>query len=180
MSLIPTTKFVQDQFGDEGHERWLQALTPQTRDLIAGGILASKWYPLDEAFVKPTLKVCELFFNGRLQAARQLGRFSADYALRGVYRFFVKIGSPGWMVKKATRILPSYYRPAQGELLEASSEMARFRICKLVEKTGIAELRIAGWLERGLEVSGAKSRTVKILKSQRKGDPFPEFEVQWK
>jgi hypothetical protein len=179
MSIIPTVEFVRQRFGDEGYRRWLDALHPETRETLSVGVLPSTWYPLDDLFVKPTLAICDLFFGGDRKGAWELGRFSADFALRGAYKIFVKIGTPGWMVKRATRILPSYYRPARGELLESSSTMARFRICDLIEPTGTAELRIAGWLERGLEISGARNCKVKILKSQSTGDVCPEIEMTW-
>ncbi len=179
MSIIPTAEFVRQRYGDDGYRRWLDALTPQTREVIAVGVLPTTWYSLDEMFVKPTVKICELFFGGDSRGAWELGRFSADFALSGIYKIFVKIGSPSWMVKKATRILPSYYRPARGELIDSSSTMARFRIYDLIERTGVAELRIAGYLERGLEISGARNCNVKVLKSQSLGDVFPEIEMSW-
>jgi hypothetical protein len=179
MSVIPTLAFVRERFGEKGYKEWLASLSPSSRALLTGNILPSVWYPLEDVLVGPTQKICELFFKGDAHGAWEVGRFSADYALQGIYRFFVRIGSPGWLVKKATKILPSYYRPVRGVMIDSSTNVARFRIYELAETSGMAEQRIAGWIERGVEISGAKGNNVTILASLADGSKFSEIEVAW-
>jgi hypothetical protein len=41
------------------------------------------------------------------------------------------------------------------------------------------EARIAGWMQRALEINGCKNIIVKMPKSLTKGDPVTEYLVNW-
>jgi hypothetical protein len=44
----------------------------------------------------------------------------------------------------------------------------------------LLEIRIEGWMERALEISGGKQPHIKITKSLTAGDPVSEFLATWK
>lgn len=94
-AIISIPLFIKERFSVGGLNQWIDALTPEARKVYPASVLVSSWYPLKELLIEPLRKMCGLFYAGDLKGARESGRFSADYSLKGIYKIFVKLGSPG-------------------------------------------------------------------------------------
>jgi len=173
-----TPLFVKQRFGDRMAE-WLSTLGQKAREIMTGKIDTSAWYPLTEAMVEPTQAICQLFFEGRKDGAWELGRFSADYSLWGLYRLFVKMGSPMHLLDRATEAFGTYYRPSRLVLIERGPLRAVVRIEHFPQPHQMVECRIGGWIERGLEISGCQKVRVEIRSSLAAGDPYTELVGEW-
>jgi hypothetical protein len=174
-----TPLFVRKQFGQRFDE-WIGSLSDKAAEIMKSKVQTDLWYPLQEAFVDPTRKICDLFFGGDSRGAWELGRFSADYALWGLYRLFVRIGSPGYMIKRASTIFSTYYRPSQMTAAETHYKSAVLHMTLFPEPEELVELRIGGWMERALEISGCSGVQMKITKSLTRGDDLTEFVGEWR
>lgn len=179
-ALISTKDFIKKNFGDDGYEKWLTELSENTAKIYSGSILLSKWYPLKEGLIEPSRVMCNMFFKSDVKGAWQAGRHSADYSLKGIYRLFVKMGSPQFIVKKASLILPLFYKPSKMSAEMLSDKSCSVRIHEFPDICDIIENRVGGWIEMALELSGSKSNSVKITKSLTSGDEITEFIVSWK
>ncbi len=174
-----TPLFVRKQFGRRFDE-WIGSLSGKSAEIMKSKVETDLWYPLQEAFVEPTRKICNLFFKGDQRGAWELGRFSSDYALWGLYRLFVRIGSPGYMIKRASTIFSTYYRPSQMIAAETHPKSAVIHITLFPEPEELVELRIGGWMERALEISGCSGVQMKITRSLTRGDDLTEFVGEWR
>jgi len=178
-AVKPTKVFVKDKFSNRYIE-WLNSLSENSRNIMTDNILISMWYPIKDAFIEPTQKVCELFYNGNTIGAKELGMYSADIGLKGVYKIFVRIGSPKFLLKRASMIFSTYYSQSEIELIEISDNKAIMHISKFPEPHELIDLRICGWIERALEISGCRNVKIDITKSLAKGDKLTEFVSEWK
>jgi hypothetical protein len=176
VSSIP--EFVKNRFGSRMNE-WIGKMPPDSRQIMTNKILSSSWYPVREAVVVPTRAICDLFYGGDARGARESGRFSADHALSGIYKLFVKIGSPQFIIGKASNIFTSYYRPSEIKTAELSDKGTIVHITQFAEPDELVEQRIAGWIERALEISGCKGVKLQILRSLTKNDPVTEISCKW-
>lgn len=172
-------KFVKSKFGDEGYRKWLDSLPAETRKQFEFMILSSKWYPLKEMLVEPTIKICDLFYQGNINGAVEQGRFSAEHGLVGIYKVFIKLGSPGFIIDRASTIMSSYYENSAIEVMEKGDKRIRLHITKFDEPSKVVENRIKGWIERALEMSSAKNPKLVIFKSMADGADVTEFIVTW-
>ena len=161
VASIPT--FVKKKFGDR-YDEWLNSLSPQSQKIMKR-YLVSKWYPVEYAIIEPTEHICRLFYNGDKRGAWEAGRFSAENALKGIYKFFVKLGSPGFIIKRATNIFSFYYKEARMKVIENEEHRTVVHIYELKPPSQILEARIAGWMERSLEISGCEYVNIQIIKS---------------
>lgn len=171
--------FVLKKFGKEGFNLWLNALPERARKVYASPILVGTWYPLKETLIEPSRKMCDLFYHGDLKGAKEAGRFSAEIGLKGMYRFFVKLGSPEFLIRKASAVLTSYYQPSEMKVVSQEGKTATARIVKFPEASSLTENRIAGWMERAMEISSCKNVKVQIPQSMARGGPFADFVVTW-
>ncbi len=179
-AIITIPLFIKDRFGEGGLNQWIDALTPEARTVYPASVLVSSWYPLKEFLIDPLRRMCDLFYAGDLKGARESGRFSADYSLKGIYKIFVKLGSPEFMLRRAGTILPIYYAPSEMKVVECRKGQGIMQITKFPGMDQVLETRIAGWMERAIEISGGKQPNIKITKSLTGGDSLSEFLATWK
>ncbi len=172
-------EFVKKTFGEERFKEWCAALPPEARELVEGTILTSSWYKGEPFVVGIRKAICDVFYEGDARGARELGRFSADKGLRGVYKVFVRFGSPNWVAERATQVFSRYFRPGEIETVANDKKSARARLTGFPEKTGLVEQTVAGFMEGAVIISGAKNPAVQIPKSVSKGDQYTEFLVTW-
>jgi hypothetical protein len=174
-----TMLFVRERYGEEGYQRWLAALSPESREIVTSKILPSAWYPLEQAYVAPTRVVCEQYFGGAKRGAFEVGRYSALRALTGIYKMFVKIGSPAWLMERGSKVFETYYRPSHLEVVDRKDGGCRMLITDIEDVSGYVENRIAGWADAAIEIHGYKTRKVIVTRSISTGDPRTELELTW-
>lgn len=178
-SVNSVPEFVRVKFGDRFDE-WLNSLSDESKKIMKEPIIpAISWYPIKHGLIEPTRKICELFYGNDEKGAWAAGRFSAERGLSGVYKIFVKLGSPKFIVGRAATIFSSYYRPSKIEVAEESDKKIVLHITEFPELERLVELRICGWIEKALEISGAKDVTVELTKSLPKGDSVTEITIAW-
>ncbi len=129
--------------------------------------------------MEPTLKICGMFYNGGLRGAWEAGRHSADYGLKGIYRLFIQVATPQFIIKKASTILPTYYKPSVMKAAEAGPAAAVVEILKFEEMSDVIENRVAGWMEKALEICGCRNVNVAFVKSLMHGDDRTQYVIRW-
>jgi len=177
--LMSIREFMVDRYGTGNYEFWRSRLPPESRVLYESRIGHNDWYPLTVAMVNPVKLILEQYYNGLPVGARALGFHNAERALTGFLKFFVKRGSPGFIVKRASSILSKYYRPCESQVPVNEKRHAVVRITRFPEMDSVVEYRIQGWMEKALEVSGCTGVQIRIVKSLAQGDDLTEFEGRW-
>jgi hypothetical protein len=171
--------FVKSKFPDK-YEHWLQALPDGSKQIFGGLIDVSGWYPIYEGGIIPTRVIAEMFYDGNyMEGSLEAGKHSAQKALTGIYKVFVKAYSPAHVAQRATRIFGTYYRPCELVIKNKTDNNATMQITKMTVNDEVIEYRIAGWIYKALEISGAKDITVNFSKSMARGDGVTELEIRW-
>ncbi len=163
----------------EKYQTWLDALPEISKQYFNGSILASSWYPLYHAAVVPTELLGKLLYGDAEKGAWQCGRFSAEIALTGIYKFFIKAASPFFIIDRAGKIFTTFYQPSAMEVVEKGDHFVVLHIMRFDEPSRLIENRIAGWIEKAMEIHGVGFVTVDITKSLARGDAFTEMRVKW-
>lgn len=176
-SVLATKNFVADKFGQESLGKWIENLPEPSRQILGSTILSNNWYPFQEAFVIPTRKICDMFFQGSERGARELGRFSAERSLTGIYRAFAKVASVGFIVKRTANIFKTYYLPGNMEVVSKTEHNITLQMQGVDESDILFEQRICGWINGALLICNSKDHKVEISKSITKGDPYTEIVI---
>ncbi len=158
---------------------WFNSLSDESKNVV-NSVVTSGWYEMKHGAVEPTQKIGALLFNNDFnKAAVESGRYSAELALHGIYKLYVKVSKPGHIIERASRILPAYYRPSHMETAERTSNSVKLVMSDFDEPTDIVEYRIIGWIEMALEISGCKEVNVEIIESMTKGSQKTVFLCSW-
>lgn len=172
-------EFVKIKF-PERYQEWISLLPDASKTIFTNPIYVSNWYSIQDALVVPTQIIASAFYGNNIeQAALEAGRFSAEIALKGVYRIFLKVASPNFIINRATIVSASYYSSSNFIVVENLSKRAVFRIADFEGIDKIIEFRIKGWVEKAIAMAGAKNVQIDIKKSLTKNDDCSEFWISW-
>lgn len=162
----------------DSHQDWLKKLPSQSLKTIR---LAtnSNWYPIEEGALIPTQLMCKMFYPNAKKGAWESGRFSAEEGLSGIYKIFVIISTPAFLMKRASRIIATFYDPAVINIAEDSAGKMVIQFTKLPVKSEIIENRIAGWMEKAMELCGCINLIVRITQSMALGGKNFEVTITW-
>ncbi len=171
-------EYVQDVHSDKFLD-WFNSLSDEAKNVV-NCVVTSGWYEMQHGVVETTQKIGALLFNNDFnKAAVESGRYSAELALHGIYKLYVKVSKPGHIIERASRILPAYYRPSYMETSERTPNTVKLIMSDFDEPSDIVEYRIIGWIEKALEISGCKGVNVEIIESMSKGSTKTVFLCSW-
>ena len=172
-------EFVEKKFSSKSKE-WLSSLPDASHAIMKDAIFANNWYPMKDAAVEPTRALAKMFYNNNEKtAAWESGKYSAEAGLKGVYKIFVMIAKPSYIMQRAGRVFTSYYSPSSIEVVTHHDKGLTLHITKFPEPEEIIEYRIAGWCERALEFTNCRNVKANITKSLAKGDDLTEIVITW-
>jgi hypothetical protein len=163
----------------EKYSEWMSLLPHDSKKIFLDGIISSQWYPIENAAITPTQKMGELLFNDPKKGAWESGKYSAEAALTGIYKIYVKLSSPTHIINRASRIFQAYYKPAEISTSNARSNSVEVHITKFSKPDEVIEYRIGGWIQRALELSGCHDVEVVIDKSLTNGDSETHYSIKW-
>lgn len=171
-------RYVRERFGEGSLARVLEALPEDDRQALGHGILASSWYGMD-AFLRFMQEVERQLGAQEPDVVRKMGRASCDYGVTGVYKIFFKVGSPEFIISRAARVFSSYYDTGELKVVEGGAGRAVVELTALQGGAPQFCERIFGWMQRTLELAGAKALRSAHSACVHRGDPVCRFEGNW-
>lgn len=157
-----TPDYIKEKFPTRYLE-WLQSMPESSRKIFEQLIYATSWYNLIDSVLIPTQKAGDLFFIGNhAEAAHELGRYSAEVALKGVYKIFVRVSSPHYVLSRASSIFSAYYKPSSIRVTESKNKRCVLELLQFDYSEKLIMHRIAGWIEQALEITLKTALTVDI------------------
>ncbi len=178
-SIKTTRDFVKAQFPNR-YEEWLKSLSKESQMIYSNTINVSDWYDLKIAYTDPMEKIVELFYNKNAQkGGEEMGFYSAEIGLKGVYKVFLLVASPQYLMKRGTRTMETFYMPSEIEVSEKGDKMAIVKIKKFDGITKTLEYRIAGWCAKALDLCKCKSRSYRITSQLSLGQESTTIEFKW-
>ncbi|HEX6739715.1 MAG TPA: hypothetical protein VF310_15650 [Vicinamibacteria bacterium] len=177
-AIASTLRFVRERFGAEAVAEVRGDVEPAFPASLPGEPLASAWYPF-ALLVALGRSAARRYGGGMTYFHREMGRASADYAMNTVYRIFFKLGSPHFVVSRATRVWRTYYDT--GEFTPRVSEPGHAVLDLSGFTEPVPELceRLIGWMSRSVELAGGKNLRSAHTLCLLRGDEVCRFEGWW-
>ena len=178
-SIKSTRDFIKAKFPNR-YEEWLKSLPPDSQKLFNNSVNVSNWYDLKIAYTDPLDKIVELFYNKNAQkGGEEMGMYSAEIGLKGIYKVFLLVATPQYLMKRATRTMETFYNPSEIEVSEVSNNNTKVIIKKFPGLTKALEYRIAGWIYKALELCKLKNIRYEITSQISAGQPNTCIEFKW-
>jgi hypothetical protein len=176
-ALIDSIAALQRRKGPHALEAVLERLRPSWRELFRGALSPSGWYSLDvfAEFLRCTIQPGE---PATLLAQRS--EAAIEHQLRGVYRMFVKLGTPTFVLKRMAVIHQTYFRGVTIEVESIGKRQAFVRYAGFRPQHEILEHVIVGFFRKALELSGAQGCIINVVTPIASGRRIAEFELNWR
>lgn len=171
-------EFIINKCADR-YDKWSDALPDESGKLFDEGILTNILYPVREAAIIPTKKMCNMFFTGQPDGAWESSWYSAETALTGTYKLYVKLSIPMHIIDRASGIFSPFYTGSEITVENKDENTFDVVFKKLSQPSEIIEHRIAGWIYIALELSGCKNVKVDITESMTKGKKLTKMNLSW-
>lgn len=177
IAVAGTVQRIKEKYGEAKFQEILNGLSEADKRVMGGNMLPSVWYSLDtfSNFLDEEVKVLYAGDASKLQMG------SAEVVsnqLKGIYKFFVKLGSPEFIIGRISSIHNSYFNGVELEKeISDGKFVGRYKGYKAGQ--GVFEDVIIGFYNKALELSGAKNIKAKFDVPINSGEEHAQIVVTW-
>jgi hypothetical protein len=161
--LISWTRVLRKSVDSARWSRFLAALPPEARALVEKPPLPITWLPMK--LVRPIFeRANDLLLDDDLEKVADVSRRQISEDLSTIYRVFIRVASPRFVVSRASVIYSTYFRNNGSARVVAETERS---VDILVEDVALPSpdlyARMRGSILGGIELTGARSPRVQIV-----------------
>lgn len=171
-NLVNTITVVRERLGEQEFNALVEELPPNTRTLLKRRIFAVEWIPLSD-----WMPFLEAIFVKKCASNelvwRQWARAFCERDFNSVYKMFLKLGSPDFLLDRTARVWSTYNNTGKLEIVEKGTTGNDKRITLRLmdfEPYPLYAVSIHGFIEQLLAMSGAKTTSVVMSKREVSND----------
>ncbi len=169
---------VRRRGGDAELGRIINRLHGDVKKVFEGPIYPWEWYSLDAFTDFLEADILETA-GGNAEVLIARAEKVIESQLRGVYRIFVKLGSPGYVVKRIASVHQTYFDGSQIIPEVDDDSRATIKYIGFKGRHRILEYTIIGFYRKALEISGAKKVDVHFSVPMSDDQDYSEVTVTW-
>jgi len=153
-------------------------LSKEDQAIISQRILPSAWYPY------PTFKNCfnavfEVLARKNLDMVRQWGRLYGEQIVANLYKGLLKQGHPLDYIKKYEVYTKNFFDFGKIEVMEEAQNQVLVKMTEFDPGFPPLYAIMFGWLERTLELCGAKEIKSEIVSKSWEGAKETSLRLKW-
>jgi hypothetical protein len=164
--------------GDQAFQKILGFLDEDTRKIFEGEIIASTWYPLDNyaRFLEVEVRVLA---HGREEVVTRGAELANERSLRGIYKAFVKVGSPEYVMERIAAVHATYFQGVSVDVQLPEPRKALIKYTGFEKQHRIMGFAIIGFFNKALELSGANDAVIYFTTPIEEGRGYAELSIAW-
>lgn len=178
-AIKETIAQIKHRSGEAALQKILGLLDEETRKIFEGEIFSSTWYPLDlfTRFLEIEIKVLA---NGNEEMVTRGSEAVIERQLRGIYKAFVKLGSPEFVIKRIAAVHATYFQGVPIEVTLEGDNRALVKYTGFEKQHRIIGFAIVGFFKKALEISGAKDVALHFSTPIEEGKGYSELSIAWR
>ena len=177
-AVLDSVNAIKARSGDEAYEKIIGTLDDEDQALFRGAIAAGDWCPLD-AFVRFLAADIRESAGGDERALIRRSEGVIDKQLKGIYRIFVRFGSPEFVLKRISLVHMTYFNGVNIEIMSMKPGRAVIRYTGFEPQHRLMGFSIIGFYRKALEISGAKDVEASFLTPIGDAKGYAELVVTW-
>jgi len=162
----------------DAFENILEQLDPETRKLIESDLVSSNWYSLD-LFARCLEVQNRVLAGGNEEMIIRGAEAANERQLRGVYKAFVKVGSPEFVIERLAAVHATYFQGVSIEVQLQGKGKALIKYVGFQKQHRIMGFAIIGFFKKALELSGATDVLTHFATPIAEGKGYSELSVAW-
>jgi len=158
-SILGTLDFTRRSFGEDGLQRALAAIGPESRQTIGDparpSVLTQGWYEaaLVSELTRAVDRTCGV---GDLALARAAGKHVAFEDVNRFFKWLLRLTSPATLFTRAASVWNNYHSAGKYLVDRLEERRARIRVEDWDSADPVICKRVEGWIERALELTLGK------------------------
>jgi hypothetical protein len=176
--LLDTMQAIKDRAGEQEFHKIVSHLDEQSKKVFENAIYASSWYSLDALARFLEVDIRETA-NGDERELTRRSEVVIEKQHRGIYRMFIRLGSPEFVIKRIAAVHATYFDGVKIEVRMPESKKALIRYIGFERHHRIMEFAILGFFRKALEISGAKGVQAAFTTPLSEGREFCELTATW-
>jgi hypothetical protein len=177
-AVLDTIRLVKERAGENGYNKVVGLLDEETRKVFVGEVFSSSWYPLD-AFTHFLEVEIRESANGNTDVLIKGSEAVIERQLRGIYKVFVKLGSPEFVLKRIAAVHATYFNGVDVKVEMMGPGSATIRYTGYEKQHRIIGFAIIGFFRKALEISGAKNVKAGFATPIEAGKGYAELAISW-
>ena len=169
--------YIQSNFRDR-YAEYLAASQPDTRQAIEAAILPSSWYPF-AIFLDVSGTAERLFGTGDYSVVRRMAAHSARVNMPTVYKIFLRLGSPEFLLKRTAQIWQVQYDSGVATSI-ATAGGGSVEVRDFGQPDPLHCQGITGFMEQCLRLTRARAVSVAHVKCRCQGGDVCRWDATWR
>lgn len=159
--------------GDEAYEKVLAQLDSEAREMFENGPLETNWYSYD-VYVELSKTIDRVLGLGDLQLVYEMGAFSCENNLTGIFRMFFRFGNIEFLLARAAKAWRSQYDFGVMKVIRDPENKYRvtLELSEVPRPTKVLFLAVKGWVVKAAELSGSELTRAEDEFSEEPGAPM--------
>jgi hypothetical protein len=177
-AIQATFNQIKGRLGDEAFQKILALLDEETRNAFKGEIYSSTWYSLDlfTRFLEVEIRVLG---NGREEMITRGTEAAVERQLQGIYKAFVKAGSPEFVIKQIAAVHATYFQGVPIEVEMPGPGKASIKYTGFEKQHRIIGFVLIGFFKKALEMSGAGDAVIGFATPIEADKGYAELSISW-
>jgi len=177
-ALIDTIKAIKARAGEQEFSKIVQQLDGEAKRIFESRVSPSSWYSLD-AFVQFLEADIRETANGDREVLIARSEKVIEAQLTGIYKIFVKLGSPAFVIKRISAVHATYFNGIHIIAELDDSNQAIIKYVGFQIRHEIMGYAILGFYRKALQISGAKQVEVRFTIPISAGGEYAELKITW-
>ncbi len=177
-AIRATINYIKLNLNEEQIRNLKNLLLPDSLNFFEKPIISNEWYNV-EPLIDIMDKVPNILKKENKKVWWEMGRHSCEDGLTTVYRVFYKLGSPEFILKRASTVWNNYYSEGIFYIISHSTNLAHVQIREISFPHPCLCTRISGWMERAIEISGGRNVILKHTLCKFQGGNVEEWKANW-
>jgi hypothetical protein len=176
--LLDTLAAIKVRAGEKELAKIVERLSGEARAVFEGPLYSSTWYSLD-AFAEFLEADIQETANGDREVLSKRSEKVVEGQLSGIYRIFVKVGTPGFVITRISAIHATYFKGVQ-IIPEIEEHQATIKYVGFQKQHEIMQPVIIGFFRKALELCGAKEVGLDFTVPIAQGREYSELTISWR
>lgn len=177
-AITSRIRYIREHADEDVYQEIKAELSRANRAALDEGVLPHAWVPYS-LFIEMNIAADHVLGAGDLALCREMGRYGAKINLPTLYRIFMRLGSVGFILKKASKLWSVHYDSGALDVEAIGRNAARLAIRDFDAPHKAHCLSVHGWAEGAIELTG--SRVVRAVEEQcrTQGADVCRFYAEW-
>jgi len=177
-AVLDTIRAIKERAGAGEFEKITALLDDDTKKIFQGPISPSSWYSFD-AFARFLELDIRETAGGNEEELIKRSETVIERQLRGIYKIFVRLGSPEFVIRRIAAVHSTYFDGVQIIPEMKGPNSAAIQYVGFSRHHRIIGFALIGFFRKALEISGAKQIDVHFRVPIEAGEKYCELVLSW-